>query len=54
MKEPKYPSSTEIARLMAAALQAADELGIDSVAIVREVVEAEGVLTKPEEPKDAN
>jgi len=48
MKEPKYPSGTEIMRLMTAALQAADEIGIDSVAIVREVLEAEGVLTKKE------
>jgi hypothetical protein len=54
MNEPKYPSSTEIARLMAAALLAADEIGIDSVAIVREVLEAEGVLDKPKESKEPN
>jgi hypothetical protein len=39
-------------RLMTAALQAADEIGIDSVAIVREVLEAEGFVPEPKEPKN--
>jgi hypothetical protein len=41
-------------RLMNIALRAADELGMDSVAMVREQLQAEGVLPKPKGPKDDN
>jgi hypothetical protein len=39
---------------MAAAFQAIDELGFDSVAMMREQLVEEGVLPKPKEPKDDN
>jgi len=41
-------SAGEIMHLFSAALHAADEMGLDSVAIVREVLEAENVSPKKE------
>lgn len=52
MKEPKRSklaaktSASEIMRLFTAALHAADEMGLDSVAIVREQLQDEGILPK--------
>jgi len=53
MKEPKRrklkaPGGNEIMELMAAALQAADEMGIDSLRIVREVLGPKDVSPKKE------
>jgi hypothetical protein len=39
---------------MRAVLQAADELGLDSVAMVREQLRLEGALPNPKKPKDDN
>jgi hypothetical protein len=46
-KPKANPNGGEVMQLMTAALQAADEMGIDSVAIVCEVLEAEGFPTGP-------
>jgi hypothetical protein len=40
--------------LIAAGFRAADQMGIDWVALMREQLVAEGVLPKPKEPKDDN
>lgn len=54
MKEPKRrrrktnPGGGKFRDVMTAALQAIDELGFDSVRMMREVLEAEDVLPKKE------
>jgi len=50
----KAPSGRELMDLIAAAFRAADEMGIDTVAIVREQLQEEGILAKPKEPKNDN
>jgi hypothetical protein len=63
MNEPKRrtrktnPSGREFRDRIARAFQAIDELGFDSVALMREQLRNEGVLPKPNEPdvpKDDN
>jgi hypothetical protein len=59
MKEPKRrklkaPSGSELMDLVAAGFRAADELGIDWVAMMREQLQEEGIIPKPKEPKNDN
>jgi hypothetical protein len=63
MNEPKRrkrktnPCGGKFSELMAASFNAIDELGFDSVAMMRDQLRNEGVLPKPNEPdvpKDDN
>jgi hypothetical protein len=46
------PSGKEFIDLMKRAFHAADELGLDWAALMREQLQEEGVLPKPKEPED--
>jgi hypothetical protein len=48
------PSGSQLMDLVAAGFRAADELGIDWVAMMREQLQEEGILPKPKEPKNDN